>query len=113
MANKYELMYIVAPEADEAKQKEISEKVKGLIESNGSTISQSDAWGKRDLATPINAKNQGIYFVIQYEGTGAANALLVDYFGINESVMRHMITRAEGLAEYKARKEELTGRPAK
>ena len=90
----YDLLFITKPELEETAQKDIIEKTKTLIESNGGKIDAVDIWGKRELATMIEKNTQGYYVLIKYSGPGAVNKEIESRFKINESILRHMITLA-------------------
>lgn len=92
---EYELMYITKPDLDAAAQKDISAKIAAVIENNGGKILKTDEWGKRQLETMIDKYTHGIYTVIRYTGEGSTNNALVSHFMITESVLRHLIVKAE------------------
>ena len=56
---KYELLFIIAPDASEEKREEIIEKFKSLIQSKGGNVEGVEKWGMKKLAYPINIKNEG------------------------------------------------------
>ncbi|MDR1998247.1 MAG: 30S ribosomal protein S6 [Candidatus Margulisbacteria bacterium] len=90
----YDLLYISKPELEDAAQKELLEKVKTLIESGGGKITNTDIWGKRELASLIDKHTQGYYVLLQFEGPGTLNREIENRFKINENILRHMITIA-------------------
>ena len=61
---KYELIYIVKPQEEEAIEALVA-KFDGIITDNGGTIEKTDRWGKRRLAYPIQDLTEG-YYVLQH-----------------------------------------------
>ena len=51
---KYEIMYIVKADLDEAARKAEIEKLHAILTDNGSKITNVNEWGLRDFAYPIN-----------------------------------------------------------
>ena len=50
---KYEIMYILKADLDDASRKGEIEKLHGLLTKGGATIANVNEWGLRDLAYPI------------------------------------------------------------
>ncbi|MBQ2228587.1 MAG: 30S ribosomal protein S6, partial [Firmicutes bacterium] len=63
--NKYELMFIVEPSLDDAKKDEVVEAVKAIIAEGGEVL-DTDVWGMRKLAYPIQKKTEGYYVVMHF-----------------------------------------------
>ncbi|MDR2431474.1 MAG: 30S ribosomal protein S6 [Candidatus Margulisbacteria bacterium] len=97
----YDLLYISKPDLEEAAQKELTEKIKALIESGGGKVVKTEAWGKRELATLIAKNTHGHYVLLQYEGPGTLNKEITSRFKINENILRYMITISVPPAELK------------
>ena len=61
---KYELMYILRADLDEAGRAAAMEQLANLLKKNGATIDKVDeSMGLRDLAYPINDETKGYYVV--------------------------------------------------
>ena len=54
--NKYEVIYIIDGEVDEAGRKELIEKFNGIITANNGEVVKVDEWGKRRFAYAIDYK---------------------------------------------------------
>jgi small subunit ribosomal protein S6 len=67
--NKYELMLIVNPNADEQRQKEIVDRLRATIEKGEGNIAGVDEWGKKKLAYEIKKEPEGVYTVITFTAT--------------------------------------------
>ena len=65
MMNRYEMIYIIDADLEEAARKELIEKVSALITNNGGEIEKVDeTWGKRRLAYAIDYKTEGWYVLV-------------------------------------------------
>ena len=54
--NNYETVFIVTPVLSDAQVKEVADKFQGVITENGGQIVNSEAWGLKKLAYPIQKK---------------------------------------------------------
>ena len=91
--SKYETMFIVDVSGGEEATAAVVEKIKSLIEANG-TVESFDEWGKRRLAYPINDMNDGYYVLVNFEAEPSFVAELERIFNITEGVMRSMTIKA-------------------
>ena len=93
--NKYEIMFIVRPDMEEAENKNTAEEAKKVLTEKNATIIEEKAMGQRELAYEINKFTTGYYFLYVVE----ANAETVKEFDrivrINESLLRHLIVKVE------------------
>jgi len=62
-----------------------------MISRHGGTIKNTDVWGRRRLAYPIDKKNNGYYIQFAVEAPGEMVHHLERFFHIEENVMRHLI----------------------
>ncbi len=70
---KYEIMYILRADLDEAARKASMEKLAGLLTKNGAKIDNADeTMGLRDLAYPIDDEVKGYYVVLKVSAEQAA-----------------------------------------
>ena len=91
--NKYELMLIVNPNADEERQKEIVERLRAPVEKDHGNIAGVDEWGKKKLAYEIKKEPEGVYTVITFTATPATLAEVERVLGITDEVLRFMTIR--------------------
>ncbi len=90
--NKYELVYILKPSAGEEKRAQLLEKLRDIIEVEG-TIENVDEWGNRKLAYEIDKINEGYYVLVNFKsGTEIINELNRN-LRIADEVMRHLIVK--------------------
>jgi small subunit ribosomal protein S6 len=62
---KYEIMYILKADLDDASRKAEIEKIHGYLTKADAKIAKVDEWGLKDLAYPIKKQNKGYYVVIK------------------------------------------------
>jgi small subunit ribosomal protein S6 len=91
--NKYELMLIVNPNADEERQKEIVERFRTTVEKDKGNIAGVDEWGKKKLAYEIDKEPEGVYTVITFTATPATLTEVERVLGITDEVLRFMTVR--------------------
>ena len=93
--NKYELMFIVKPDMEEASIKKTAEDLKNVLSAGKANIIEEKAMGQRELAYTINKFNTGYYYLFVVE----ANSDVVKEFDriarINENILRHLIVKVE------------------
>lgn len=91
MSKQYETVFILTPILSEAQTRDAVEKFSTIITSNGGTLVHEEDWGLRKLAYPIQKKNSGFYYVLEYT---AAEINVVDIleteFRRDERVLRFM-----------------------
>lgn len=89
---KYEIMYILKADLDEAGRSEAMNKLHGILEANGAKITNvSESMGLRDLAYPIKKEVKGYYVVIKVEAEKKALDEFNRLTKINPVVLRHLI----------------------
>lgn len=92
---KYEVMYILKADLDEAARKEAIEGVNGIIVENGGKILGIDeSMGLRDLAYPIEDEVKGFYVVVQISADNKATDEFNRRVKIEPRVLRHLIVVA-------------------
>ena len=93
--NKYEVLYVITPELEEEANRAIIEKFAGIITANGGVIENTDEWGKKKLAYPIDYKTEGYYVLVNFEAASELPKELERNFKNDESIMRYMVVRRE------------------
>ena len=93
---KYEIMYILNSNLDEANRKTVIENLNKILTDNGAKISDVNEWGNRELAYEIKKQTRG-YYVVTTLTSNDANA--INEFDrlskINTNVLRHMIVNLD------------------
>lgn len=89
---KYEIMYIVKADLDEAARKAEIEKLHAILTGKGAKITNVNEWGLRDFAYPIKDLLKGYYVVIKVTAEEDALKEFVRLAQIDQNVVRHLIT---------------------
>ncbi|MGQ9554464.1 MAG: 30S ribosomal protein S6 [Anaerolineae bacterium] len=93
--NEYELMFIVQPNADEARQEAIKQRIADYVTSNQGEVTNVRDWGHRRLAFPIRRQASGFYVVMRLRLLPKAVEELQRLLRLNEDVLRFLMVRAE------------------
>ena len=94
MMNRYEMIYIIDADLEEAARKELIEKVSALITNNGGEIEKVDeTWGKRRLAYAIDYKTEGWYVLVNFNAPVELPRELERNLQINENVLRYLVIK--------------------
>jgi small subunit ribosomal protein S6 len=86
--NRYEVIYIIDTQVDEAARQELITKFSDLVKSYGGEIEKLDEWGKRRLAYTIDYKNEGYYVLMHMQAEPTFPKELERNFDINENILR-------------------------
>ena len=89
----YEAVLIYSVKEGEEAVEALKEKFASLIAANAEA-GEVDDWGKRKLAYPINYINEGYYVCVNFKSATDFPAELKRLFGINDSIIRAMVTVA-------------------
>lgn len=95
MKRKYEIGFIINPEATEEDVKKVVDNVNQIIKKDKGVVENVDEWGRKKLAYPINKHNEGIYVFINSEGEGSTYAKVERRLKLSEQVMRFIILRLD------------------
>ena len=89
---KYEVMYILRADLDEAARTDVMDKLAKIITDNGGKVEKTDeSIGLRDLAYPIKDETKGYYVVLKVEMGNEAINEFNRLVRINPSVLRHLV----------------------
>jgi small subunit ribosomal protein S6 len=109
----YEVIFIIDPDAEDAEVMRMTEAVQKIITDQGGSITKTEMMGKRQLAYEISHKRDGIYVLLEVDGSGAEIAELERRMRVNDRILRYMTVRvdedrrrADKLKDRRARKAE-------
>ena len=103
--NNYELMVIFTPVLSEEDYKAAQKKFIDLVTANGGELVNSNPWGLKSLAYPIQKKTTGLYWVADYKAPSDFNEKLKIQLLRDDNVLRHMFTALDKYAvEYNTKK---------
>lgn len=92
---KYEIMFIVKPNLEEAATKEVAKKFEKVLTDNGAKVTSSKDLGQKELAYEINKHKTGYYFLINVESDAEAIKEFDRLATISEELLRHIIIKLD------------------
>ena len=93
---KYEIMFIVKPDLEEAEIKKVAEDMKSVVESNNAKVLDTKEMGQRELSYEMNKYKTGYYFLFTIESEDDKATREFDRLAlINENIIRHLVVRVE------------------
>jgi len=89
---KYEIMYILRADLDEAARKAEMDKLAELLTKNGGEVKATDEkFGLRELAYPIKDETKGYYVVLKVNADDQALYQFNRKVRHNANVLRHIV----------------------
>lgn len=97
MAEKriYELVFIVEPDADDEEVMRLTEALQKIVTSQEGVITKTEMMGRRQLAYEIKHKREGIYVLLEIEGSGHEIAELERRMRVNDRILRYITVRVD------------------
>ena len=102
MNRKYELVYVVSPDATEAQVAELQTQVEGIVQRMGGTLEKTENWGRRKLAYEIGRHKEATYILDVINGSGELMKEIDRRLKVFDLVIRHLVVRvdeAEGVID--------------
>ena len=93
--NKYEIMFIVRPDMEEAEIKKTADAMKKVLTDKKAKVIEEKAMGQRELAYEIRKFNTGYYDLFVVEANADAEQEFSRVARINESLLRHLIVKVD------------------
>ena len=93
--NKYDLVSIVRPTADDTVVNTIHKSITDVISKGGGNVIEQDVWQKRKLAYEIATFKEGIYSITTFESPSAVPSELDRVLKISDDVIRHKVLKME------------------
>jgi small subunit ribosomal protein S6 len=95
----YELMVVLDPNLEESAIDALNARIQTLVTQRGGSVESVEPWGRRRLAYPIGRYRDGVYVLSRLKLPPNVAAELERQLNLTESVIRHRLFRAEGLAQ--------------
>jgi len=95
MNRKYELVYVVSPDATDAQVGELHTQVEQITQRLGGTIEKTDNWGRRKLAYAIGPHKEGTYVLETLTGGGELMKEIDRRLKVSDLIIRHLIVRID------------------
>ena len=93
--NNYETVFIMNPVLSEEQMRETVKKFTKTLKNHKAKIGNEEYWGLKKLKYPIQKKNTGFYYFIEFEAEGTTIADLEILFKRDERVMRWLTVRLD------------------
>ncbi|MCK5704329.1 MAG: 30S ribosomal protein S6 [Cyclobacteriaceae bacterium] len=88
----YETVFILTPVLSDAQMKDTAEKFKKVLTDHGAEIINSEIWGLKKMAYPIQQKSTGFYNFIEFTSEPGVVASLELEYRRDEKVLRFLTT---------------------
>ena len=95
MNRKYELVYVVSPEATEDQVSELHTQIQGVVQRMGGQLEKTENWGRRKLAYEIAHQKEGTYVLEVINGSGELMKEIDRRLKVVDAVIRHLIVRVD------------------
>jgi small subunit ribosomal protein S6 len=95
MSRKYELVYVVSPDATDAQVAELHTQVEQITQRLGGKIDKTDNWGRRKLAYEIGPHKEGTYVLETIDGGGEVMKEIDRRLKVSDLVIRHLVVRID------------------
>jgi small subunit ribosomal protein S6 len=92
---KYELVYVVSPEATDEQVTALHDQVQAIVARFNGEIEKTENWGRRKLAYEIDHHKEGIYVLEVINGGGDLMKEIDRRLKVVDDVIRHMVVRVD------------------
>ncbi|HEX7456496.1 MAG TPA: 30S ribosomal protein S6 [Candidatus Nanoarchaeia archaeon] len=96
MEHEYELVVVTSADLTEVDREKILEQIKKAIESEKGKVTDTQDWGKRELAYKIKKNSHGFYSQVTFEANSKTPQVLNSKFRLMDELLRFLILRKEG-----------------
>ena len=95
MNRKYELVYVVSPDATEEQVTDLHTQVDGIVQRMGGQLEKTENWGRRKLAYEIGRHKEGTYVLEHIMGSGELLKEIDRRLKVFDIVIRHLVVRVD------------------
>src|SRR5688572_10081130 len=95
MSRRYELVYVVSPEATDEQVAELHTQVETISQRLGGQIEKTENWGRRKLAYEIGRHKEGTYVLEVLLGGGDLIKEIDRRLKVSDLVIRHLVVRVD------------------
>jgi len=95
MTRKYELVYVVSPEASDDQVTDLHNQVEAIVQRIGGSIEKTENWGRRRLAYEIGRHKEGTYVLEVLHGTGELIKEIDRRLKVTDLIIRHLVVRVD------------------
>jgi small subunit ribosomal protein S6 len=95
MSRKYELVYVVSPDATDEQVAELHTQVESIVQRLKGQLEKTDNWGRRKLAYEIGRHKEGTYVLEVINGDGELMKEIDRRLKVTDLIIRHLIVRVD------------------
>ncbi len=95
MNRKYELVYVVSPDATEEQVTDLHTQVEAIVQRMGGTLEKTENWGRRRLAYETGRHKEGTYVLELIDGNGDLMKEIERRLKVSDLVIRHLVVRID------------------
>jgi small subunit ribosomal protein S6 len=95
MSRKYELIYVVSPDATDEQVTDLHNQVDAIVQRMGGALEKTENWGRRRLAYEIGRHKEGTYVLEVINGTGELMKEIDRRLKVTDLVIRHLAVRVD------------------
>ena len=95
MSRKYELVYLVSPDASDEQVADLHTQVGDIVQRLDGQLEKTDNWGRRRLAYEIGRHKEATYVLETISGTGELLKEIDRRLKVSDLVIRHLIVRVD------------------
>ncbi|MSO82429.1 MAG: 30S ribosomal protein S6 [Acidobacteria bacterium] len=114
MHRKYELVYIVSPDATDDQVADLHTQVDAIVQRLSGQIEKTDNWGRRRLAYDIGRHKEGTYVLEVINGSGELMKEIDRRLKVSDLIIRHLVVRVdedqEVIERMRARRGQVSSR---
>jgi small subunit ribosomal protein S6 len=91
----YELVLITVPQLEEEALATLIQRVTGWITTGNGTVTNTNIWGRRQLAYAVRKLTEGIYVVVNFQMDPSGTRDLDRNLRLDEQIIRHLAIRLD------------------
>ena len=95
MNRRYELVYVVSPDASDDQVAELHTQIEAIIQRMGGQLEKTENWGRRKLAYEIGRHKEGTYVLELINGGGELMKEIDRRLKVIDTVIRHLVVRVD------------------
>jgi small subunit ribosomal protein S6 len=95
MNRKYELVYVVSPEATDEQVTDLHNQVEQIVQRMHGTIEKTENWGRRKLAYEIGRHKEATYVLEVITGGGDLMKEIDRRLKVSDLIIRHLVVRVD------------------
>ncbi|NOT27488.1 MAG: 30S ribosomal protein S6 [Acidobacteria bacterium] len=95
MNRKYELVYVVSPDATDDQVTDLHTQVEAIVQRMNGQIEKTENWGRRKLAYEIGRHKEGTYVLEAINGSGELMKEIDRRLKVSDLVIRQLVVRID------------------